>query len=153
MRFHLVQIVDIADLTARPALIQKVIDHFLTRKHCNRCEGFWNRAAIRVSAADVVYFPRALAGDDFGYKAGDVAGMNVIPHLLALVPVHIVLEHTLKTKRLPREMINATATTSPAATAMGFQLRVEDFLQIGFAKLAARAALIANSSMLVGAIL
>lgn len=90
MLFHLVKVADVANVVAFSILVNIFPLHWLSCQSFDGLEGFQDRARILAASPAIVDFGDSRGFDEFFGEPGDIAGMNVIPNLLAFVSMDFV---------------------------------------------------------------
>ena len=131
---HFGEIRNVADMIPFPVFVDISGEHFLAREFFDSGKGFQNGATVGAATAEIIDLRRARFLEKCSDKARYIQRVDVVPNLLALVPVHVVglaLEiafHEVgeKAVKFDPAMVGAGETT--AAEAAGFHSEVATVL-------------------------
>ena len=90
MALHVAQVADGAEVITHARLVDREPRHLLATESGDAVEGFQDGDAIGPAAAEIVDFADARLRGKGLNEARHVEGMDVVPHLLALVTVDFV---------------------------------------------------------------
>src|SRR4028118_888780 len=91
MPAHLAQVGYVADMVPLPILFDVVVDHLPTRDRLYKLERLEDRDGVCPSTTYVIDFSASRITDELGHEGDHVIRVDIVPHLLALVPENGVL--------------------------------------------------------------